>query len=64
LAKVPVANYLDALAMNGGGNSATFDCLVVEKSINPISSIDEGEWDGHVFKDSQWQEREKFSEEM
>ena len=38
------------------------DRLVKEDIIPPISSIDNGQWDGHVFKDGQWQDHEKFGE--
>jgi hypothetical protein len=36
------------------------DRLVVDDIITPINSIDEGQWDGLVFKDGQWQDREEM----
>jgi len=35
------------------------DHLVTEDIIPPVSSIDNGNWDGYVFKDGKWMEHEK-----
>jgi hypothetical protein len=58
MAEVERVNKADSAARAFQAIRQRLDILVREDIIPPINSIDKGEWDGHVFKDGQWQEQE------